>query len=283
MHILVTGAQGRMGSKLADVLTQRQYQVTGIDIDTLDVTDFATTRAYFADLQPDLVIHAAAWTDVDGCAKEPEKAITVNGFGAQNVAVSAAAVDAAVLYVSSNEVFDGENNRPYYEYDTTRPINPYGYSKWVGEQAVMRVNPRHYIVRTSWLLAHGGKNFIQTILSAAESGQSLRVVTDEIANPTYNDDLCEAIAALVGTERYGVYHLTNEGACSRHDFARYFLDQAGYADTEIDRIKTPEWPRPSIPPLYTSLENLAARQIGITLRPWKQAVDVFMEREGLLK
>jgi dTDP-4-dehydrorhamnose reductase len=257
--------------------------VTGIDVDDLDITDFAATRAFIARLKPDLVIHPAAWTDVDGCASDPEKAIRVNGFGAQHVALGAAEINAAVLYISSNEVFGGQSDRPYYEYDVPNPVNPYGYSKWVGEQAVMRVNPRHYVVRTAWLFAHGGKNFMQTILNAAQSGKRLRIVTDEVANPTYNDDLTEAIAALVETGRYGIYHLTNEGACSRYAFARYFLDKAGFIDVPVERISSQEWPRPSVPPTYASLANLAGSQVGITMRPWQQAVDAFLQKEGFME
>lgn len=287
MRILITGAMGRLGGQLVEVLTGRGHQVTGVDvvgdiIARLDVTDFSATRAFVAHLEPDLVIHPAAWTDVDGCAREPERAITVNGFGAQNVALAAANVNAPVLYVSTNEVFDGRQNQPYNEYDVTNPVNPYGYSKWVGERAVQHVNPRHYIVRTAWLFAHGGKNFLQTIHEAAQQGKRLRIVTDEIANPTYNNDLAEAIAGLIETGRYGIYHLTNEGACSRYQFARYFLDRVGCEGVPIEPIASHQWPRASKPPLHTGLSNLAARQLGITLRPWQEAVDAYVEREKML-
>jgi dTDP-4-dehydrorhamnose reductase len=286
MRILITGAAGRLGGLLVEVLAAHGHAVTGVDvigedITRLDVTDFAATRAFIADLQPELVIHPAAWTDVDGCARDPERAIIVNGFGTQNVALAAAQVNAAVLYVSSNEVFDGKLNRPYLEYDVANPANPYGYSKWVGERAVQQVNPRHYIVRTSWLFAHGGKNFLQTIHQAAQQGKRLRIVTNEVANPTYNNDLVDGIAALIETGRYGIYHLTNEGTCSRYHFARYFLDRVGCQDAVIEPIASHEWPRTSKPPVYSSLGNLAARHLGIALRPWQQAVDAYVEREGL--
>ena len=288
MRILVTGAAGRLGGHLVQVLNTRGHAVTGVDVvgdqvARLDVTDFGATRTFVTDLKPDIIIHPAGWTDVEGCAREPEKAITINGFGTQHIALAAAAIRAAVLYVSTNEVFDGKLSRPYREYDETRPINPYAYSKWVGERALLNLNSRHYIVRTSWLFAHGGKNFIQAVLSAAEAGKPLKVVTDEIANPTYNDDLAEAIAALIETERFGIYHLVNEGASSRWAFARYFLDKAGYQDTPVEKITVREYPRLSIPPVYSSLSNLAGKLIGITLRTWQAAVDQFLENEGLLK
>ncbi len=288
MQILVTGAAGRLGGRLVEILTSSGHGVTGADVvgdqvERLDITDFAATRALAAAVQPDVIIHPAAWTDVDGCAREPEKAIQINGLGTQNVALAAAHVGAAVVYVSSNEVFDGKLDRPYREYDSTKPVNPYGYSKWVGEQALVAVTPKHYIVRTSWLFAHGGKNFIQAVLNAASAGKPLRIVTTEVANPTYNDDLADAIAALIETGRYGTYHLVNEGTCSRYHFARYFLDRSGFADTLITPIVGAEWPRLSMPPVYAGLQNSAAAMLGITLRPWQKAVDAFLAKENLLR
>lgn len=288
MRILVTGVAGRLGGRLRDVLSGAGHEVIGVDViaaggEALDITDFAATRARIADAAPDVVIHAAAWTDVDSCARDPERAVAINGFGTQNVALAAAAVSAAVLYVSSNEVFDGLARRPYREYDMTNPANPYGYSKWVGERAIIDLNPRHYIVRTAWLFAHGGKNFIQAVLANAQAGKPLRVVTDEVANPTYNDDLADAIAALVVSGRYGIYHFTNEGICSRYTFARYFLERAGMGHLQVEPISVRQWPRPSRPPLYAGMVNMAGQQVGIALRPWQEAVDAFLAYEGLLK
>jgi dTDP-4-dehydrorhamnose reductase len=288
MKILVTGAAGRLGSKLLTVLAARGHEVTGADIvgdnvTRLDIGDFEATQKFVNSFNPDIIVHPAAWTDVDGCAKDPEKAIAINGFGTQHVAVAAANVGAAVLYVSSNEVFDGRTGRPYREYDITNPINPYAYSKWVGERSVVNVNPKHYIVRTAWLFAHGGKNFIQAILNAAQAGKRLRVVSDEVGNPTYNDDLAEAIGKLIETGRYGIYHMVNEGACSRYNFARYFLDKAGFKGVPTEKISAAEWQRASVPPAYGALTNLAGKHIGITLRPWQEAVDDFLAKEGLLK
>jgi dTDP-4-dehydrorhamnose reductase len=283
MNIIVTGAAGRLGGRLVESLTARGHEVTGVDVQQFDITDFAATRAYIDETFAELVIHPAAWTDVDGCAADPAKAVQINGLGAQNVALAAARVGAAVLYVSSNEVFDGRAHTPYREYDVTRPVNPYGYSKWVGEQAVARINPRHYIVRTAWLFAHGGKNFIQSILNAAQAGKSLRVVTNEIANPTYTDDLADAVVQLIETERFGTYHLVNEGAVSRYEFARYALERAGFTDVPVTPITAAEWQRASVPPVYTALHNEAGALAGVTLRGWREAVDAFLEREGLLK
>jgi dTDP-4-dehydrorhamnose reductase len=279
MRILVTGAAGRLGGRLVETLSK--HTVIGADVPEFDIADFEATRAFVKQARPEIIVHPAAWTDVDGCARNPEQAVRINGFGTQHLALAAAEVGASILYVSSNEVFNGRASRPYREYDLTEPVNPYGYSKWVGEQALMRLNPRHYVVRTAWLFAHGGKNFLQAILSAAIAGKPLRVVVNEVANPTYNDDLAVAIAQLIETERYGIYHFVNQGACSRYDLARYVLDRAGYEATPIVPITSQMWPRASVPPEYAPLDNLAGKMVGITLRDWREAVDAFLVKEGL--
>ncbi|MEO0561477.1 MAG: dTDP-4-dehydrorhamnose reductase [Chloroflexota bacterium] len=282
-RILVTGSKGRLGSTVVSLLEKAGGStVYAMDLDELDIADFSAVRKTVLDLKPDIVYHCAAWTDVDGCALDPERAVTINGLGAGNIATAAATLNAAVVYISSNEVFDGERaNTLYAEYDSRNPMNPYGYSKYVGEREVAQLNPRHYIVRTSWLFAHGGKNFMQTMINAARAGKNLRVVTDEVANPTYNDDLAAAVLQLTDTRRFGTYHLVNEGAVSRWSFARYILDRAGFEDTPIARISRAEWPRPSTPPAYCGLANVAGAHLGVRLRPWREAVDAFLIREGL--
>lgn len=284
MKILVTGAAGRLGGRLVGRLSDR-HQVAAADIvgdvsHPLDVSDYEACRRLIADFRPDIVLHPAAWTDVNGCAREPAKALRINGIGTGNLAAITGQRGIPILYVSTNEVFDGTNNRAYTEYDRTNPINAYGYSKWYGERCVKSVNPRHYIVRSAWLFAHGGRNFIHAILGAARAGKPLRVVTNEVANPTYTSDLAAAIVRLIDTERFGIYHLVNEGAVSRWQFARFVLDQSGYADTPIERISRHEWPRPSLPPEYTALANLAGASLGIRLRPWREALRAFLDAEA---
>lgn len=280
MRILVTGARGRLGGRLVERLSG-QHEVIGAGSSDFDVANYAAAMGFVRAARPELIIHAAAWTDVDGCARDPQRAVHVNGFGAQHMALAAQSVDAALVYVSTNEVFDGETTHPYGEYAAPRPINAYGYSKYVGEQTVMSLCPRHYVVRTAWVFAHGGKNFVHTMLNAARAGSPLRVVVNEVANPTYNDDLAGAIARLIEMERYGIYHFTNEGACSRYAFARYILDRAGYADTPIAPIMAAQWQRPSTPPRWSALANEAGGLLGIRLRGWREAVDAFLETEGL--
>lgn len=285
MRILVTGAAGNLGGLLLADLARAGHDVLGADVVgddvlDLDICDFSATRRLLRDKRPELVIHAAAWTDVDGCARDPERALRVNGFGTQNVALAVAEVDAEIVYISSNEVFSGRDRRPLDEFATPAPGNPYGYSKRAGELAVAAHCPRHSIVRTAWLFAHGGRNFIQAILGAARAGKPLRVVSNEVANPTYSNDLSAALVRLVAGGRRGVYHLVNEGACSRFQFARHALDRSGYADTPVQSISSHQWPRPGSPPEYAALSNQAGRMLGIVLRPWRDAVDAFLAQEG---
>lgn len=285
MKILITGASGKLGTELTRQLQAQNHQVVGADIvgddvEKLDITDYSACQTLLTTIEPDIVIHPAAWTDVNGCALDPNKAILINGVGTHNIAVNAANIGIPMLYVSSNEVFDGKLHRPYTEFDITNPINPYAYSKWYGERAVQQVNPKHYIVRTAWLFAHGGGNFVQAILNAVEAGKSLRVVTNEVANPTYTNDLATAITQLITTQRYGVYHFVNQGAVSRWQFARYILDETGHKDTPITRISRHEWQRPSLPPEYTPLANIAGASISIELRAWQVAASEFLKQEG---
>jgi dTDP-4-dehydrorhamnose reductase len=281
MRILITGATGKLGSKLVEVLS-KSYDVVGMGSSELDIKNFNEVLTTFRTEKPDMVVNAAAWTDVDGCALDPDKAVTINGFGAQNLAIVANEMGASILQVSSNEVFDGTSRQPYREYDHRNPSNAYGYSKYVGERAIVEVNPRHYIVRASWIFAHKGKNFIHAIIDAARNKKPLRVVIDEVANPTYNDDLADAIGLLIDTGRYGTYHLPNEGTVSRYQFARYVLDKAGFAETSIEKISLHEWQRPSRPPVYSGLDNTLGRHIGIRMRNWQDAVDEFLQKEGLI-
>ncbi|MBN2472392.1 MAG: dTDP-4-dehydrorhamnose reductase [Anaerolineae bacterium] len=280
MHILITGARGRLGGKLAALLST-DHTITSVDLPETDISDPAAVSEIAA-ARPDLVIHCAAWTDVDGCAREPERALRINAYGTKHVALACQQVGAPLVHISTNEVFDGTATTPYREYDPTRPANPYGYSKWAAEQIVRELLPRHYIVRPSWIIAHGGRNFVQTILERARAGQRLRVVTNEIAAPTYNDDLAGAIIRLLGTGHFGTYHLTNTGEISRWGLARFVLDHTGFAHVPIEPIVLAQYPRPSTPPEYGVLANSAAALLGITLRPWQEAVRAFLRTEGVL-
>lgn len=279
MKIVITGAQGQLGQALQQSL-DATHTVVALGRDGLDVTDRQQTRQVITQVAPDLIIHTAALTQVDYCAEHPDEALWVNGYGTQHVAYAAQAVDAALLYVSTNEVFDGRKPTVYYEHDRPNPINPYGYSKWVGEQEVQRLVPRHYIVRVSWLFGHGGKNFIHTIRRLADTDQALRVVVNEVATPTYTLDFAAAITRLIVTQAYGIYHLVNEGRASRWAFARHILDSLGQPERPIARISAAEFPRASAPPEYAVLHNFIGARRGIQLRDWREAVTAFLTAEA---
>jgi len=281
MQVLVTGADGRLGNRLVETLAARGHSVAGYDLSGMDITDWAAVEAAFDQAAPEVVVHCAAMTAVDRCAEEPDLALAVNGLGTQNIAQACQRVGATLAYISTNEVFDGRSNRAYLEYDRPTPINSYAYSKWVGEQVVRDLVARHMIVRTAWLYAHGGTNFVHAILRAAREGRPLRVVTNEVSSPTYAEDLANALAQLVERGRFGIYHLVNEGQVSRYGFARHVLDLAGYAETPVTPIALAEYPRASRPPEYAPLRNVAAARLGIRLRPWQEAAAAFIAAEGL--
>ena len=286
MRALITGGKGRLGRALREQLLEIGAEICVSESDRLgyqpDVTQLNAFRDLAFQVQPSILLHCAAWTDVDGCAREPERAERVNATGTRNAATVAACLQIPIVYVSSNEVFSGQlGDAPFHEYDRAQPANHYGRSKWLGEEAVRAIWPRHYIVRTSWLYARGGHNFTQVMLAAARAGTPLRVVTDEVATPTATEELAAAIIALIQTEAYGNYHLVNEGSCSRFEFARFILGESGLGEITIEPILRADWPRDSTPPAFSVLANHAAKVLGIELRPWQEALVDFLQQEEL--
>ncbi len=278
MRILITGARGQVGRELGRAFAP-EHDVIPTATEQLDITDSRSLDQIIA-FRPELVIHPAAWTNVDGCALDPDRAYVVNGLGTRRVALACQRLDIPMVYISTNEVFDGTAPEPYLEWDEPRPINPYARSKLLGEQYVRMLLRRFYIVRIAWVFG-GPRNFVRTILRLADERPSLRVVDDEIGNPTYAADVADAIARLVEEPAYGIYHLVNEGHCSRYDFAREILRQAGRADVNVEPIKLSEYPRPSTPPRYSALRNfVAAADLGIRLPPWPDALRRFLAAEA---
>lgn len=274
MKIAITGGRGQLGRTLEQVLKPK-HQIIILDLPETDVTQRGEIDS-IASLAPDLVIHAAAMTDVDGCAQDPQAAFRTNALGTQNVALACQRANAVMLYISTNEVFDGTKNAPYRELDEPRAINPYGASKLAGERYVQMLLNRFYIVRTAWLYARGGNNFPNKIIAAAKENGRLAVVDDEIGNPTYAPDLARALAELIETNHFGIYHLVGEGAASRYDWVERILKLAGMGDVPLTRIKLTDYERASTPPRYGALANLAAATtLGIRLRPRQQALEQY--------
>jgi dTDP-4-dehydrorhamnose reductase len=276
VRILITGAGGQLGRALQRVFFDED--VLPLSHAELDVTaSFDPDR--LDDLSADVVIHAAALTDTALCEKQPELATIVNEIGSENVAVAADYLDAKLIVVSTNEVFGHGSTEPYVEACGTQPLNEYGRSKAQAEDAVLHEHRRvkSAIVRTSWLYGEGRNNFPAKVIAAARAGKPLRFVTDEVATPTYVDDLAVAIRQLIEREApAGIYHLTNEGEASRYEWACEILRLAGMSDVPVEPITTEQlyasgYDGPRKPP-YSVLANTRARALGITMRDWREAL-----------
>ncbi|MBI1745720.1 MAG: dTDP-4-dehydrorhamnose reductase [Acidobacteria bacterium] len=276
MRIAVTGATGMLGHDLVESLSPR-HTVIGFSSADFDITDIDKTLAMVADARPDLLIHSAANANVDGCELNPEPAYQVNSLGTRNVALACAKIQAAMVYISTDYVFNGQKSGPYVEWDTPNPLNIYGRSKWWGEQLVTGLLTRFYIVRSSWLYGKNGGNFVDAIRRAAQSGRNpLRVVQDQVGSPTLTSDLAEKLAEVIEKERYGTYHITNSGHCSWFEFAQRIVELAGMT-VDIQPIKSYEYPTPTARPSNSVLRNyvLELERIAL-LRPWHEALAQFI-------
>jgi dTDP-4-dehydrorhamnose reductase len=275
MRIAITGANGQLGKALQAQFAP-DHTLTALGHNELELGHTDCVARLVA-TGAELVIHSAAYTNVDGCARDPELAYRVNGLGTQYVALACQELNARLVYISTNEVFDGAGVAPYFEYDMAAPINAYGRSKWAGEQAVRELLDRFYIVRVAWLFG-GERNFVRTILRLASERDTLSLVADEVGSPTYAPDAAAAIAQLIEKPFYGTYHLVNEGICSRYEFAAEIFRQAGHGHMALHRIMLADYKRDSVVPPYTPLRNLAAATLGIRLRPWQDALQSYLTR-----
>ena len=274
VRILITGSQGQLGQALQRRLTE--HAVLAIDLPEYDITDYQAITKLIASFRPDVIIHAAAYTNVDGCESDPDGAYLVNALGTKYLALGAQSVGARMVYVSTNYVFDGTKDSPYLEYDAPNPISVYGRSKLAGEQIVTSLVEKHYIARTAWLYAEGGRNFVNTVVRLATQTDRLRMVTDEVATPTYAGDLADAIVKLIDIPAYGLYHFSNDGYCSRYELAAEILRLIGNTSLRLDPISLDDWDRPARPPRFSPMRNLAGAHLGITLRPWQDALGDFL-------
>jgi dTDP-4-dehydrorhamnose reductase len=280
MRILITGGLGQLGLALQEMLDE--HELTIVDLPETDITNREEIDLAIRRSQAELVIHCAAYTNVDDCARNPDLAYRVNAVGTLNVAQTCRQVGAELVHISTNEVFSGTRVEGYVEWMPVDPINAYGRSKAVAESFVKNHLDRYYIVRTAWLYAAGGNNFIHAILDRARSEGAVRVVADEIGNPTYAADLANAISRLIPTGNYGTYHFTNSGDCSRWAFAGEILRLAGLETVKNTPILGREYRRASTPPAFAALHNVAGASIGISLRKWQDALREYMETHELL-
>jgi len=277
MRVFITGAGGMLARSTARALEAAGHDVLALTREDADVTRFDALIHPLRIFRPDWVFHLGAFTKVDDCEGRSDHAYLVNGLGSKNVALAAAECAAAVLLISTDYVFSGDSKRPYREYDPPAPKSVYGASKWAGEQAVREVNPRHVVVRTSWLFGRGGPNFIDSILTKARSGESLKVVDDQRGSPTYTHDLSRGLIDLATRGQFGTYHCTNSGDCTWYDLAVYALDRAGL-HTPLERTDSATFARPAPRPAYSVLDNQWFVHVtGGHLPPWQDAVNRFLE------
>ncbi|MFH1085865.1 MAG: dTDP-4-dehydrorhamnose reductase [Chloroflexota bacterium] len=277
MRIAVTGSKGQLGTTFLARLPQNE--TLGLDLPEHDLLDLAATVARVGEFAPEVVIHTAAMTDVDGCERDPERAYLTNVVATRNIAVAAERCGAALVYIGTDYVFDGAKGAPYWEYDAPNPLSVYGRTKWLGEQVVRDLMNHFYIARIAWLYGAGPRNFVRTVLHLADEGRPLRMVTDEVGSPTYAADVADALLALVRQPAYGLYHLPNTGVCSRFGWAQEILRLGERGGAEL--IPTLNYQRAARVPRMAELRNLNAAQLGITMRPWQAALAaLFDEMQG---
>lgn len=278
MRIALTGANGQLGQAIATCLGVT-HTIVPLERPAFDLNT-PYVQQYIYDIHPDLVIHSAAYTNVDGCTRDPKLAYQVNGLGTRKVAQACTQLDIPLVYISTNEIFPGDQQHPYTEADPPRPINAYGASKRAGEEAVQELLTRYMLIRVAWLFG-GERNFVRTVLRLAAQNPTgeIRMVADEVGSPTYAPDVAAALARLLdlAPPTYGIYHLTNAGSCSRYELAQAILQQAGYNEVQLTPIRLVDYQRVSTPPPYSVLANQNAAALGITLRPWTAALSAYLQ------
>jgi dTDP-4-dehydrorhamnose reductase len=280
MKIAITGAGGQLGQDLIRVLSV-SHEVVSLSRSELDVTEWDAVRSLLVRTKPDAVIHAAAYTNVDGAEHDPDGAYLVNANGSWHVAAAAADIGTKLVYVSTDYVFDGRKRTPYNENDRPHPLNVYGASKLLGERYVQKVCERHFIVRTSWLYGRTGAGFVTKVADKARRVRSLSLVCDQIGSPTYTLDLAEWIGKLVTGEKYGIYHAANSGCCSRYEFGLEIVRALGLErDVQVTKVSSAEFPTPAVRPAYSALDDWTARARGLPrMRDWRSALQAFFRND----
>jgi dTDP-4-dehydrorhamnose reductase len=272
MRFLITGAGGQLGRALQAALANDE--ITALTRSQLDITRLRDVTEAIAIHRPDIVINAAAYTNVDGAETEREEAYRCNALGPRNLALATSTRKIPLLHFSTDYVFDGSSERPYHEFDQTRPLSVYGKSKLAGEQAVADFNPSHYIVRTAWLYSSDGKNFPKTMLTLSERDE-VRVVNDQYGSPTYAPHLAAAIVDLIETGSYGIYHLAGNGGASWYELTLKLYQLCGIG-TRVRPVATSEFPRPAVRPRYSVLTSI--QDPRILLPPWEDGLAEFSRK-----
>lgn len=276
MKILIVGSNGMLGHDLQKAL-KNNHELILTTSKTLDITDERQVMDVICENKPDIVINSAAYTDVDGCEENQDVAYAVNGQGVRNLALACKEIDCPLVHISTDYVFNGKNDKPWVEDDEIGPISIYGKSKRKGEEAILEILDKYFIVRTAWLYGINGKNFPKTMLELGKNHSEITVVYDEVGTPTYTPDLAYGISQLIESNLYGIYHLTNSGSCSWCEFARYIFEVADM-DVKVIPVTASEFARPAPRPSYSVLENKNWVKNGFKpLRSYKEAIKEYIE------
>ena len=277
MKIFLTGAEGQLGRELQTRLAGTDLMAT--DLKELDITDAAAVSDMISAYRPDVVIHGAAWTQVDVAEEKVDLAWKVNAIGTQNIAMACRQLQASMVYISTDYVFDGKLGRSYTEFDQTNPLSVYGQSKLAGEILARQANHRLYVLRTAWLYGDG-PNFVRTMLKLGQERDELQVVDDQYGCPTSTVDLAEAVLRIIPTGRYGTYHTVNSGVTTWYGFAKKIFELAGNTQVKVTPVTTEQFVRPAPRPAYSPMDTRLLRlALGWCPRPWEEALADYLIKQ----
>lgn len=272
MKVLVTGVNGQLGYDVVKELDKRGHQAVGVDRESMDLTSTQQIKECIETVNPEAIIHCAAYTAVDKAEDEEELCRRVNAIASKEIAEYAKALDIPMIYISTDYVFDGTKDGEYTEEDMPNPINVYGKTKYEGEVYVQDTLEKYYIVRISWVFGENGNNFIDTMLRLAKERDSLNVINDQVGSPTYTKDLAPLLVDMIETDKYGIYHATNEGYCTWYEFAKEILKIANI-DIKVNPINTSEYPTKAIRPMNSKMnKNKLEKNSFYRLRNWKYSL-----------
>lgn len=271
MRVLVTGVKGQLGYDVVKELESRSVSAVGVDVEEMDITDAAAVRSVITAADVDAVIHCAAYTDVEGAEDKEAICRKVNVEGTRNIAEVCRTLDIKMMYISTDYVFNGQGDKPWDPEDKREPLSVYGKTKYEGELAVQELLEKYFIVRTSWVFGVNGKNFVKTMLNLGKTRGAVSVVNDQFSSPTYTYDLAVLLADMIMTEKYGVYHASNEGYCSWYDFAVEIF-QAAAMDVAVTPVDSSAFPVKVERPKNSRLDKSKLQLCGFNPLPhWKDA------------
>jgi dTDP-4-dehydrorhamnose reductase len=277
MKVVVTGAAGQLGKDVVLELVRKNHQAFGANRQQLDITNEADVQAFIRDVKPDVILHCAAYTNVDAAEENEQVAYQINGVGTEYLAKAAKLVGAKMLYISTDYVFDGTATEPYNVDHPTKPIGAYGRTKLAGEEFLQKNLEQFFIVRTAWVFGVYGQNFVKTMLRLGKERGEVGVVHDQVGSPTYTVDLARFMVELMETDKYGIYHATNSGVCSWYEFAVEIFKQAGL-NVLVNPLTSDQFPRPAARPKYSVLGKEKIKEQGLTpLRDWKEALAAYLD------